>query len=983
MDDLSATTQSEPSAPRRDHRVLVVDDDAANRQLLGYWLRQDGLGVVEAGSGAEGLHLAEEQVPDVVVLDARLPDIHGFEVCRRIRSSPRTAAVPVIQISAVDVSTHSRLTGLAAGADAYLTHPFEMGEFLAAVRSLMRLTDRAGVATKTAVSQLPGAGVVVDANWTVIVASDRAARLLGVGEAEALTGRRLAELLDGEAGPALRRLGDAGEDASVIVAPRSRAGEARSLRLEAGAASADGSFRPLALFDVSQEQAEQARNRELADRYAAVMSSAAAGIAVASLEGVIVDVNDALCTMQRLSREELIGTSPLALVAPEERERVGCMMRDLAEGRRAEIVEEVRGLRGDGSVIEVLVSSSVIPDATGRPRELMAVVNDMTDRNSLLRAVRRQRVQQASLAQLGRDIVRERSVEAVLNSMSTTVLQTIAPETFTIVSVQAPAAAMEVRHSAGAQSALLASSAGRRSAERALKSGRSEVVNDLSAASAALRRALSGTRVRSFALVPMSSSAARASCAVVEAADPDVFTPDVLEFLSAALQLAIAAGARCRAEDQVVHASMHDALTGLPNRARLQLLLDGAVRKGLSRGTAALFVDLDRFKAANDSMGHHAGDELLRLASRRLAATVRPTDTLARWGGDEFVILCENVSAGQAETIARRALRRLADPATIQGHAVTVSACVGVAHCVAGSARDALLVNADTAMLAAKQTGPGTVRLFDPLLRTEAASRSTLETDLPSALANGELFAVYQPVVRLRDGATVGGEALSRWLHPTRGVVMPDVFIPIAENSLAIRGVGEWVLNEAVRELGHWGASEPGCARHVAVNVSVRQLADPGFVATVRRAMRKHGVPPGGLVIELTESALMAEHDRLTRMVEQLCELGARIAIDDFGTGFSSLSRLGRIPLDYVKIDRSFVGRMLEDPIQHRLTRTIIDLARTLGAQTIAEGVETQETADELRALGCDLAQGYFWSPPVTTREFALWLMRSEAESAA
>ncbi|HEU0132577.1 MAG TPA: PAS domain S-box protein [Mycobacteriales bacterium] len=437
---------------------------------------------------------------------------------------------------------------------------------------------------------------------------------------------------------------------------------------------------------------------------------------------------------------------------------------------------------------------------------------------------------------------------------------------------------------------------------------------------------------------------------------------------------------RKHAERALAHQALHDSLTGLPNRALLLDRLDHALarRARRSESVAVLLVDLDQFKLVNDGLGHSAGDALLVHAATRLVAAVRPGDTVCRLGGDEFVICCEDVDGpDEAREIAERVAEAFAAPFAVEGRELFTTASVGVTVSTGSSTANALLRDADAAMYRAKERGRARVELFDEGLRERATARLATATALRRALAKREFEVHYQPVVSLDDERTVGFEALVRWNDPQRGLVPPSEFIAVAEETGLIVPLGTEVLRQATRQLAAWTASHPA-ARDVtvSVNVSARQLVDPELVPTVARTLADSGLAPHRLHLEITETVLMDDVDGSIEVLRALAALGVTLEIDDFGTGYSSLSYLKRLPVDTLKVDRSFVAGIDRDPDDASIVAAIAALGRALGLRLHAEGVEDEHQRAALRALGCDVAQGYHWSAPVPAEEAARWLRR-------
>jgi diguanylate cyclase (GGDEF)-like protein/PAS domain S-box-containing protein len=430
---------------------------------------------------------------------------------------------------------------------------------------------------------------------------------------------------------------------------------------------------------------------------------------------------------------------------------------------------------------------------------------------------------------------------------------------------------------------------------------------------------------------------------------------------------------RKRMETELERLALYDPLTGLPNRAlfgdRLRHVL---ARRGRDAATAVYFLDLDRFKRINDSLGHTAGDAVLREVARRLASVVRPEDTVARFGGDEFTVLCESVGGVlEAVAIADRLQRPLARPLRVGGAELRLSASIGVALVEAHESGDGLhlIEDADAAMYRAKERGGARAELFDERMRENAVQAMAIEQELQQALEREELCLHFQPHVDLRTGAVVGAEALVRWEHPERGLIVPDKFLSVAEETGLIVPVGEWVMKAACAQLAAWQARPSTADLKLSVNLSARELTHPDVVTTVLGCVRAAGVDPCGLTVEVTESTAMADGDTGFRALRDMSAEGIRVAIDDFGTGYSSLEQLRRMPVDVVKVDRSFVSGMSADSTDRELVAAVVGMGRALNLCVVAEGIETAEQAEVLREMGCDLGQGYLFSRPVPGQE--------------
>jgi diguanylate cyclase (GGDEF)-like protein/PAS domain S-box-containing protein len=713
------------------------------------------------------------------------------------------------------------------------------------------------------------------------------------------------------------------------------------------------------------------------DRFRRGFADSPVGMAIISADWRWLEVNDALCALLGRSRDELIGHTPAEVTHPED---IAVSRAVVDRGRSGTAQQEFvkRYVRPDGQVVWAEVDSIFVP---GRRAEgwFYAHVQDITAQRAAQEAVARQARQQAAVAELGRFALEEQDLEAMMDRVARTVAETLGLDLCAVFEVTPRGSALRlvagVGWPEGQVRRALVPSGPETQIGYTMSEQRPVVTTDV-------------TEEERFKLpVALADAGAAAGVTVAIAARGEVwgvlgahsrtprrFAADEADFLGAVANVISSAVDRNIVEAQVRHRALHDPLTGLPNRALALDRLEGALarRRRDGRAVAVLLADLDQFKLVNDSLGHAAGDDLLVALAPRLHDAVRPSDTVARLGGDEFLVVCEQLDgAHEAIRVAERVAQAINQPIVLSASEHFVTASIGIAVAESADALpEDLLRDADAAMYRAKERGRGRYELFDDLLRKRVLLRLRTESELRRGLEKGELRVVYQPVVELAGGTVTAVEALVRWQHPQRGLLDPVDFIPVAEDSGLIGALGDWVLTAACRDGAEWQRRFPRAEPLlVCVNASARQLANAAFPARVADAMSRHGLAPGSLALEITETVLMEEAHAPVTVLASLREYGLRLMLDDFGTGYSSLAYLKRFPLDVLKIDRSFVAGLGRDEEDSAIVAAIVQMARTLGLTVVAEGVERPEQLERLRELDCDRAQGRLIAEPMPAAE--------------
>jgi diguanylate cyclase (GGDEF)-like protein/PAS domain S-box-containing protein len=700
----------------------------------------------------------------------------------------------------------------------------------------------------------------------------------------------------------------------------------------------------------------EVRRLQESRRFEQGFEEALVGMALVGLDLRLLRVNRSFARMIGRSPEELVGRSVDELTHPED-ENVSRDVRDRAVAGEHASTFYKRFVRSDGSLVETIVSTTLVEDPESGERYFFSQAQDITEER-----VRERR--QEALAELGRDALAVTDVVPLMHRAAAIVTDALDAENCTIVQGEPTGLRFvaAAKHEEVPWSFVLPPGMASQSGFTLL-ADEPVIANDLRTETRFDVPAIVGEHAygRGLSVPIRQRNAARFAMVVHATTARPPFTRDDATFLEAVANVLGSALDRVGAEDEVRRQALHDPLTGLANRALLAEQLEHALRATERHGghVAVLLLDLDRFKAINDTLGHTAGDELLKAVAGRLHRAVREEDVVARLGGDEFVILCPEAQDEVVTVeVAERVIHAFDEPFHVVGNQLYAAASVGLAVATSPHVTpDSLLRDADVAMYRAKERGGARYEAFDELLRARLDHRITVETELRNALDSGELRVHFQPVVDLEDGRVAGFEALVRWEHPTRGLLLPDQFIGIAEESQLIRPIGSWVLESACEQVARWKRS-PETATRVSVNLSPRQLT-PALVGEVGGALDRHGLSAADLMLEITESLVLDQAH--VSVLGGLRSLGVTLALDDFGTGYSSLASLQHQPIRVVKLDRAFIRTLGETPASTTVVRAVVDMASALGMLVVAEGVEDTDQALALANLGCRRAQGFLF----------------------
>ena len=925
-------------------RVLLVEDSPGDAGLIRNALCAGRLPleVVWVASLSEATAHATSASPDCALLDLGLPDADGFEALDAMR---RTApAMPVVVLTG-DSDPQRGVEAVKRGADDYL-HKGDLSSRMlrqtvdfAIERRRARTALRRSESFARNVLAALGEGVLVhDAEGRLVTANAAAVDMLGrafddPSGGAAGEGWRVVRLDGSTVRPsdhpsvaALRTGRPVTGELVGIVAPD---GRRTWVEVDAHLLSDDDRREPYGVVTSCRDVTRRLEVERAIRFQAALLDSVGQAIVASDPRGRVVYWNDAAAAMFGWTGRQRLGGDLDATM--------GVRWSEAQRGERAEALDADRAWSGEATLTRAggqryaAVTYTSLRDAAGDRMATIAVCTDVTERTLAQGEMRRLSAIVASTA----DAVIGTTPDGVVTTWNEAAERLLGWSADEIVG-----RSMRVLIGAG----------------------------DADDTSLLLRSIARGEPVKNVETVRTRKDGARVSVSITVSPVYDA-EGNVVGTSTIARDVTD----RNRMLGELRHSALHDALTGLPNRQLLNDRLAQAGARARRHGgtVAVLFVDLDHFKLINDAQGHSVGDKVLVEVAARITRAVRAEDTVARFGGDEFVVVCGDGSIGTASFTAQRVLASLLDPIEVEDQRLHVSASIGIALAPPTDV-ESLLSSADAAMYDAKARGRSRVRVFDATLAQEATDRLALSNDLRDALARDELDLYYQPIVDLATGALLGLEALARWNHPTRGPLPPGQFIGLADEIGLSGALDRWALRKGTAELASLrgaGAVPSDC--YVAVNVSARSLRDATLEQFVEGVVNAAMLPPGALVLELTETGLMDDPDEARELLVRLRDGGVGVAIDDFGTGYSSLAYLGRFSVATLKIDRSFVERMLDSHDDLAIVAAISDLARAVGVRTVAEGIESPDQAALLRRLGCHAGQGFVWSPAVPAGDVA------------
>lgn len=919
-------------------QALIVEDNADDADLVVHELRRGGYAVQWTRVASEADYLTALDTPfDVVICDDTLPNFSSLRALDLLKA--RGSETPFIIVTGQTGEEHA-VDAMRLGADDYLLKD-RLGRLGAAVAAALE-RRRLREAVRRTIDQLQESeqrlASFLEHSPAITFVKDATGRYLSVNqaflhafdlEAAEVINKRDDEIFTPEQVAQFR------SDDRAALQPGLPAGFQQTALYTIGARSYMVVKFPLrdakgAIYGIGGIATDITEHKKVEERFRATFEQAAVGIAHTAPDGRYIEVNQKLCDLLGYSREELLQLNYRQVIHPEEHlTRTQLREQLLADATRQHSPEkETRYIRKNGSMMWASVAMSIVRTPSGDADYLVALVQDISARKAA-----------------------EERFRATFEQAAVGIAHVSLDRRYLMVNQKLCDMTGYTRDE------LLAM----RSSEIAHPDNRS-VEN-------AKRKKLLENKLHTYSV---ERCYVRKDGATIWVNQTVSLVRDAAGMPQYFLRVVQDVTERKEAQERLMHLAHYDPLTSLPNRAffnnRLTQTLALAQRNDRTSGVC--LIDLDQFKAVNDTLGHGAGDKLLQLVSERLSKCVRTGDTVGRLGGDEFAVILSELTVPQdAGQVAQKIIDALAAPFHIEGHEVYTTASIGIALYPADSENiDTLMRNADVAMYSAKAQGRNVYQFYTVEMNERAVKRIHLENKLRRALEREEFLLLYQPKLNIETGATVGFEALLRWQPPDSAVVPPDRFIPLLEETGLIIPVGEWVLRAACTQIREW-LSAGVTPAPIAINLSARQLEQNDFGATVGRALNEFGVEPRWIEAEITESALMEKPQEAIAVLAELKALGICLAVDDFGTGYSSLSYLKRFPVDTLKIDGSFVRDITSDADDATITRTVITLAHSLGLQVIAEGVETEEQLAFLLDHRCDEAQGYLFAKPLPAHQ--------------
>lgn len=967
--------------------ILIVDDVPDNLHLLSKALTEQGYEVRGVVNGAMAIKVTRSAPPDLILLDIKLPDISGYEVCEILKADVSTQDLPIIFLSALDEAL-DKVRAFAVGGVDYITKPFQIAEVIARIENQLALQrakaeiHRLNTALEARVQErtieLQQANFELEREIAVrqqaenqlkrvlqqltfhventplaVIEWNREVRLHRWShQAENLFGWTAEDVL-GQVWFNCLLVDEADRDqVHQTVTHLLEGTESRNMccihnHTKQGAllecewynsALLDDTGQLVSILslvlDVSDRKRAEKALRDSEERFRLITENMSDLVCLHAVDGQYRYVSPSCQHLLGFQPQELIGTSPYSLFHPDDRQRVRQESHQpTLEGNRTLVNYRIRNRSGQYLWFESITKP--ICDATGNVVSLLTTSRDVSDKVMALEALRKSEEQfrlTFELAPIGMAIV---SLSGQFLKVNRALCHTLGY------------AAEELLHQPWTQVMMPEDAKMVAGKVKRLSQG---LVSHIQLEIRYLAK--TGTTLHTVLGVSLTRDS----------------KDQPLQFIAQILDITD----RKRAEDQLMHDALHDALTGLPNRALFMERVEAAVRRAKRHPNyqfAVLFIDLDRFKVVNDSLGHLVGDQLLVAIAYLLQHCLRSIDTVARLGGDEFTILLDEVQDIKDVTkVAKRIQAELASPVLLMNHAVFTSASIGIVLSSAEYQQGLeLLRDADIAMYRAKEKGRARYEVFDRVMHAEALRLLQLESDLRQALERQEFVLHYQPIVALPTNKLIGFEALIRWQHPQQGLVSPTEFIPVAEENGLIVAIGEWVMQEACRQLRDWQQQFPTVAYRLkmSINLSGKQLKEPSLLERIDHILAVTSLEGDAINLELTESILVENPDKVSELLLTLKTRGIQLSIDDFGTGFSSLSYLHQFPINTLKIDRSFVKNMGFGYEKLGLVRSIIALAHTLDMDVVAEGIEHEMQLNQLKSLGCEFGQGYWFSRPL------------------